>query len=42
MSYIDDKRYVLEYIDRRTLLEQLAEEAAELKVCQAILQIEMH
>ena len=30
MSYIDDKRYVLEHIDRRTLLEQLAEEAAEL------------
>ena len=30
MSYIDDKRYVLEHIDKRTLLEQLAEEAAEL------------
>lgn len=30
MSYIEDKRYVLEHIDRRTLLEQLAEEAAEL------------
>ena len=30
MSYIDDKRYVLEHTDRRTLLEQLAEEAAEL------------
>ena len=30
VSYVDDKRYVLEHIDRRTLLEQLAEEAAEL------------
>lgn len=30
MSYVDDKRYVLEHTDRRTLLEQLAEEAAEL------------
>lgn len=30
MSYIDNKRYVLEHIDKRTLLEQLAEEAAEL------------
>lgn len=30
MSYVDDKRYVLEHIDRRTLLEQLAEEASEL------------
>ena len=30
MSYFDNKRYVLEHIDRRTLLEQLAEEAAEL------------
>lgn len=30
MSYIENKRYVLEHIDRRTLLEQLAEEAAEL------------
>lgn len=30
MSYIDDKFYVLEHIDKRTLLEQLAEEAAEL------------
>lgn len=24
MSYIDDKFYVLEHIDKRTLLEQLA------------------
>ena len=30
MSYIDDKFYVLSHTDRRTLLEQLAEEAAEL------------
>ena len=30
MSYIDNKRYVLEHIDKRALLEQLAEEAAEL------------
>lgn len=30
MSYIDDKRYVLEHIDKRTLLERLAEEAVEL------------
>ena len=30
MSYIDDKFYVLEHIDKRTLLEQLAEEATEL------------
>lgn len=30
MSYIDDKRYVLAHTDRRALLEQLAEEAAEL------------
>ena len=30
VSYVDDKRYVLEHTDRRTLLEQLAEEAAEL------------
>ena len=29
MSYIDDKRYVLAHTDRRALLEQLAEEAAE-------------
>ena len=30
MSYIDDKFYVRSHTDRRTLLEQLAEEAAEL------------
>ena len=30
MSYIDDKFYILSHTDRRTLLEQLAEEAAEL------------
>lgn len=30
MSYIDDKAYVLSHTDQRTLLEQLAEEAAEL------------
>ena len=30
MSYIEDKKYVLAHTDRRALLEQLAEEAAEL------------
>ena len=30
MSYIEDKQYVLAHTDRRALLEQLAEEAAEL------------
>lgn len=29
-DYKDDKVYVLQHLDRRTLLEQLAEEAAEL------------
>ena len=29
-DYKDDKLYVLQHLDRRTLLEQLAEEAAEL------------
>ena len=30
MSYIENKKYVLAHTDRRTLLEQLAEESAEL------------
>lgn len=30
MSYIEDKKYVLAHTDRRALLEQLVEEAAEL------------
>lgn len=30
MSYIEDKKYVLAHTDRRALLEQFAEEAAEL------------